>query len=97
MKMKDMLHNAIKNEIAAIERTGKKVKLKPARKAKIIAICVWAFLFLATTEAPFISMICLIELIVTCVKKNQVQTIAKLARKQPDKFIEDIIWENMII
>lgn len=93
-----LLNHIIKEEIKKIEQGGEKVRLKSVFKKGFIAVIigVFAFLFSALLRNIFFSIVFGLICFFMFLGNTKEEAIAKLAKKMPDKPIDEIIREDMI-
>ena len=97
MEFKKLMRNLIEEEIANIEREGKKVKLKTLRKKRIKYTLIFGLIFLLMLASGLVP-VAFIDLVVYFIfmyNANNVSVITKLAKKSPDTPISEIVKGDM--
>lgn len=97
MDFKNLLNATIEGEISKIEQTGETVRLKSVTRQRIICTIISAIIFsFGLISGLFgISFITLVVYFIIMYNINNASVITKIAKKQPDTPIADIIRNDM--
>ena len=96
-EFKNVMAKLIEEEIANIEQSGEKVRLKTLSRKRLVYTLIFGGIFLLCIGAgqlalAFITMIFYYTMLY---RATNVSVITKLAKKSPDTYIEDIIRGDM--
>ena len=97
MNFKTLMKQTIEEEIAKIESSGEKVRLKTLASKRILYTMISAVVFSIGLAAEMISIsFCtLIVYFILLYNTNNVSVLTKMAEKSPDTPIENIIRSDM--